>query len=354
MGIVAQLWGASQPPVFVSAPQLELRYGTAQQYLAERAGSENGPGSRTGKTSPRLRLRSHSSGVPGEPVKAWGPTIRVGLLSYQLHDVPVGNAVYRLVRYLKQYVGSAAEQATRDSELHVSSFHVTLFMLRPYGDDVTRLTLGLVDERVNLPSHRNLAATRDIIAAKKIDVLLVTDGGIDPFVYTLIFSRLAPVQFAYWGSGGGHAQSLGLPDTVDYYVTGEVSSRALAERPQVLHEQALLVPGLAMFFRRPPIPTEPDRYAAVTTHGLFEGRRLYLLPRLLLSLHPDMDDVIAGILLADPVAEIAVLYEPAQEVRFDCYMQELKRRYTHAYSSGVGVPLPLHIRPSTERPSHPS
>lgn len=41
---------------------------------------------------------------------------------------------------------------------------------------------------------RDLAQARDLIARRGLDVLVIADDGIDPFIYTLLQSRLAPVQ----------------------------------------------------------------------------------------------------------------------------------------------------------------
>jgi hypothetical protein len=80
-------------------------------------------------------------------------------------------------------------------------FEVTVVLPRPYGDQVTRAVLQDAHHVVRLPDNpRDIVAARDIIASKGFDVLLVADDGIDPFIYTLLHARVAPIQvrFASW------------------------------------------------------------------------------------------------------------------------------------------------------------
>ena len=53
----------------------------------------------------------------------------------------------------------------------------------------------------------------------------------------------------------------------------------------------------------------------VSRLSLFGSRHLYLVPRMLMSIHPAFDGVIRAILVADPLAEIMIMYEVQQEVR---------------------------------------
>jgi hypothetical protein len=52
----------------------------------------------------------------------------------------------------------------------------------------------------------------------------------------------------------------------------------------------------------------------VSRLGIFGSRHLYLVPRLLMSVHPSFDEVVRGILVADSKAEVMLLYEASQEV----------------------------------------
>ena len=73
-------------------------------------------------------------------------------------------------------------------------FHVTVILTRPYGDNVTRSILSSAHSVVALPQSKDLDESRDMISRLALDVLLFADNGNDALVYTLMHSRLAPVQ----------------------------------------------------------------------------------------------------------------------------------------------------------------
>ncbi len=74
-------------------------------------------------------------------------------------------------------------------------FEVTIILPRPFGDQVTRAMLADAHHMIRLPdSPRDASQARDMIAAAGLDVLIVADDGIDPFIYMLLQSRVAPVQ----------------------------------------------------------------------------------------------------------------------------------------------------------------
>jgi hypothetical protein len=75
-------------------------------------------------------------------------------------------------------------------------FLVTVLLPRPFGDNVTRATMDAATQVVKLPPSRDLNATRNLMQALGIDVLIAADDGLDPFIYSMLHSRLAPVQVA--------------------------------------------------------------------------------------------------------------------------------------------------------------
>lgn len=71
-------------------------------------------------------------------------------------------------------------------------FRVATFIPQQYGDNVTR---DIVDGSHDIVTpERDLAAIRAAVASRAIDVLVISDHGYDPFMYTLLQSRIAPVQ----------------------------------------------------------------------------------------------------------------------------------------------------------------
>ena len=68
---------------------------------------------------------------------------------------------------------------------------------------------------VTLPA--DLPGARRAVAGAKLDVLVYAElGEVDPFIYSLAFSRLAPVQAKFWG----HFGTSGL-SSLDYYLTAD-------------------------------------------------------------------------------------------------------------------------------------
>jgi hypothetical protein len=66
-----------------------------------------------------------------------------------------------------------------------------------------------------LPGSLNAAA--DIIRQQKLHVLIYPEISGDPVTYFLAFSKLAPVQMAWWG----HPETSGIP-AIDYFVSSDV------------------------------------------------------------------------------------------------------------------------------------
>jgi predicted O-linked N-acetylglucosamine transferase (SPINDLY family) len=109
----------------------------------------------------------------------------------------------------------------------------------------------------------------------------------DPLVYYLAFSRLAPVQFMTWG----HPVSTALPD-MDFFLSSEELETPGSESQY--SEQLVKFPSLMTVFERP-------EYRPITRSdlGLPEDKRLYVCPQSLFKIHPDMDATFGEILSTD-------------------------------------------------------
>lgn len=250
----------------------------------------------------------------------------------------------------------------------VPAFHVTAILPRPFGDAVTRRILAAADAVVrldspspssatdsasaesertpgsarkpfvpegqpresseteatrrnaSLPHTRDIDFSRAVLERLRLDVLIVADAGIDPFVYTLLHSRVAPVQIVYWGSGTSHTASLGLPNSVDYYVVGDFLASANLDARMA--EQTVRLGAMGVFFTRLPRISEAEYLEAVAALTVLSNRRYYLCPRVLVAIHPAMDEVFGLILELDADAEIILLYEPKQEL----WLSRVRRR----------------------------
>lgn len=216
----------------------------------------------------------------------------------------------------------------------VAAFNVTLFRPRWIGDQITRRINLRADQVVMLlgrnESKPNLESARDIISKENIDVLIFADPGIQANMYCLLFARMAPVQIALWGTFDAlhHTLTLGLPDSVDYYVTGDSSASAGGDGSgAALHHQILEqvvrigdtgLPYPSFSGNRHPLlsgpPSEAERLQAVSKYGLLDSRHLYFVPQTVNAIHPDFDDVIAGILLADSAGEVMICSKKGEEL----------------------------------------
>ncbi|CAM9502970.1 unnamed protein product, partial [Ectocarpus sp. 6 AP-2014] len=188
------------------------------------------------------------------------------------------------------------------------------------------------------PSPRNagsdaLQAAREAIAELRLDVLVYGDVGMDAFTTGLAHGRLSPVQVAFWG----HPGTTGL-STMDYFVTsdlfeGELAGRnpdgvgdeataaggegdgpeawAGAERHDRQHafsEQLVRLDGLGFIFDDPALTFGWDSAGEDSANR----PRLYVCAQSLMKMHPAFDAVLAGILAADPLAQILLLRDSRQ------------------------------------------
>jgi tetratricopeptide (TPR) repeat protein len=350
-----------------------------------------GPAAARGDVAAAAAAAAAAAGTADLP-RSPSAVVRVGLLTYQVHDCPAGNLFLALARHLRGYAaakdkaaedgaaaggraasasaaweGSSRGGGTRPRVVRakdtaeagatggdpllrhgyvsvpgVAAFNVTLFRLRYGGDNVTRQMNDAVDHVQILPARPpfDLDAVRAAIAREKIDVLVASDPGILPEMYTLLFGRTAPVQVALWGAEGAHTLTLGLPDSVDYLVVGDG-----AAEPRIqdgMQEQVVRLGDTGVFFTPPAPLTDAERLAGVVRHGLLESRHLYLVPQTLNGLHPAFDAVLVGILAADPVAEVAFFCEDGQ----DLWRAKLQGRLQRADGMTAGMAERVRVLPS--------
>lgn len=207
----------------------------------------------------------HIGGVPRSGRR------RIGFASFFFYD----HSVARVMRGL-------IERLPRDR------FEVVAIFLGGRADDSLASAIADAADRV-VETPYDLAAARASIAELALDVLCLTDFGMDPLSYFIGFARLAPVQCTTWG----HAETSGV-DTIDWFVSTEGFERG--ESDDDYSERLYRLPGVASpsFYERPLLPADGIA-AIVQTSGTS-----YLCTQTVYKLHPDFDDMIAGILDADP------------------------------------------------------
>ncbi len=216
----------------------------------------------------------------GQPRPA-GARIRVGLLSKFFCEHSIGRTSRGLFAQLAR-----------------ADFEVTAIFVAPVVDDAySRFIRERAEHSLVVP--QDLAQARRLIGDLKLDVLFYQDIGMEPFTYFLAFSRLAPVQCVSYG----HPDTTGIP-TMDYFVSNDLyelpgAAAHYSERLFLLRDL-----GTLAYYDRPQLPQPAKRRA---DFGLRDVDHLYICPQNLFKFHPDMDELIAGILRRDVQGRLVVI-----------------------------------------------
>ena len=198
---------------------------------------------------------------------------RLGFVSAYFRDHTIGHLFKRVI-------------AGIDRE----RFRVVLVQAGVTDDAVARTIAAGADEVIALPE--DLAKARDGIAAARLDALLYTDIGMDPFTYYLAHARLAPLQMVAWG----HPVTTGL-DTIDLFLSADVFDRDGAEADYT--EELTRLPFLLLDWQPETVDLAGVDRARL---GLAAQGRAYLCAQSLFKLHPAFDRVLAEILRGDSEA----------------------------------------------------
>jgi predicted O-linked N-acetylglucosamine transferase (SPINDLY family) len=244
------------------------------------------------------------------PPTAPGRPLRVGFISYFFQTHSVARHYAGFIRHLSR-----------------PDFQVILFRFAAADDSLTHSLQQAADKVVTLGSQQPLDLLRDQIAAEQLDALVYTDIGMDPWTYFLAFARLAPVQCVL----PGHPVTTGVP-AIDYFLSSV--DLEPADGDQHYTERLVRFANLPNYFTRP-ARTDP----ALSRHdfGLPEQGHLYLCVQTLFKIHPDFDDLAAGILRADPSGRL-VLFHGAHPTWSQLLLQRLQRRLGPASDRVVFLP----------------
>jgi protein O-GlcNAc transferase len=230
------------------------------------------------------------------PQRTGARRIRVGLASQFFHNHSIGRTSRGLFAQLSR------------EKLDVTA----IFLAPTIDDEYSRFIRQHAEHSLDVP--RDLPTARKLIEALRLDVLFYPDIGMDPFSYFLAFSRLAPVQCL----SSGHPDTTGIP-TIDYYVSADMyetpgSEEHYSERLFLLRD----VGNIAYYY--PPERADPRKRRSDL--GLSDSDHLYVCPQNLFKLHPDMDELIAGILRRDRLGRLVMI-----EGRIERWSELLKRRW---------------------------
>jgi predicted O-linked N-acetylglucosamine transferase (SPINDLY family) len=174
---------------------------------------------------------------------------------------------------------------------------------------------------------------RRVIAEKKLDILLYPDIGMEPFTYFLAFSRLAPVQCAFYG----HPITTGI-GTIDYFI-----SHADCEVPEGDDHYSERVVRLSedvtyAYYSRPSTTSSRKERR---DFSLSDSDHVYLCAQSLFKVHPDFDAILGGILSKDREG-VVVFFEGEHATWTDMLKTRLKERLGEDMNRVRFVPRQQH------------
>ncbi|MFZ4478277.1 MAG: tetratricopeptide repeat protein [Rhodoferax sp.] len=207
--------------------------------------------------------------------------IKIGLISQFFHNHSIGRTSRGL------FAGLSKDR-----------FEVSAIFIAPTVDDeYSSFIRQHADRSITVP--QDLTAARALIAAQRLDVLFYQDIGMEPFGYFLAYSRLAPVQCVSFG----HPDTTGI-STIDYFISNDLYEKPEASSHYSENLYLLNDLGTLAYYYRPVLPKKPKTRA---DFGLSDEDRIYLCPQNLFKVHPDMDELLGGILRRDPRGKLLMV-----------------------------------------------
>ena len=236
-----------------------------------------------------------------EKIKPAGKKPKIGFLSTYFKDHTIGRLNLGRIQHLAG-----------------KNIDVSVVSLMRASDSMAQAFSSAADQYVVVP--RNVDAARRQIADLKLDALIFTDIGMDAMTQSLCYSRMAPIQAATWG----HPVTSGSP-MIDYFI----SSKLAEPEDAISHytEQLVELPNMGVYYHRP-VLSGPKRTKEF--FGLSPNQHAYVCPQTAFKFHPDFDQALAGILEADPLAELILI-----EGRVAAWTQALKHRWERTLPDGL-------------------
>lgn len=252
------------------------------------------------------------------PPPASGSGRRVGLLSACWRRCTVGAYFGGWVRWLRE-----------------AGLEVYLYQIGPQRDAHTdRLGEQASVFRFLQGSIESIAET---VRADGLDLLIYPEIGMDARLTPLAALRLARRQALAWG----HPTTSGF-EAMDAYFSCASMEPDHAQAHYV--EPLLTLPGIGVDYDRPalPPPAEPEAF------GLDPQRPRVLVPQSLFKLHPDTDQVLAGLAEQLPDAQL-VMFEP----EFASWREQYTARLGTAFADkGLDASRHLVFLPILSRPAY--
>lgn len=243
-----------------------------------------------------------------------GRRVRIGFASAFLHVGTVG-------RYFRSWI----------TELPRERFEVFIYHLWPGMDEVATEIHARADTfRSFGGGDARPSSVAPAIRSDHLDLLVYPELGMDVTSFALAALRLAPRQLSAWG----HPITTGHP-TIDAFISCEAMEPADAAGQYA--ERLVLLPGIGTSYRRPDVPEDAARSAL----GLPEDQPLLLCPQSLFKIHPDNDELLLDILIANPSA-LLVLFSGRHPAITDQFMRRLERAFARR---GVAVRERVRVMP---------
>lgn len=182
------------------------------------------------------------------------------------------------------------------NHLSAERFDLTVACSQQGGE--ARLRMGIHNSAARyLPLPDRLDHAVERLRQARFAVLYHWEVGTDSVNYFLPFFRLAPVQCTGWG----WPVTSGIPG-MDYYLSAQ--HLETADSDAHYSERLVRFQRLPVYFHRPKPPAAPverERF------GVAAGQRLYLCAQNLRKVHPNFDDLLAGLLRRDPGGVVVVV-----------------------------------------------
>lgn len=221
-----------------------------------------------------------STTAPHIDILAPRQTYRIGIVSSFLRNHTVGHLCRGMIEYLDR-----------------ERFEIVLLRcpILPVEDPLAPVLAKLADQVIDLPD--DLEKARDKIASIEADLIYFPEIGMEDLVYFLAFARSAPVQVMGWG----HPVTSGIPN-VDAFLS--VADMEPENADEHYTERLIQTEGLSICMEKPaPRSSTNDR----SSFGMDKSQPAYLCAQSLYKIHPDFDQIIAGILEKDAEARIYFL-----------------------------------------------
>ncbi|QDU11986.1 tetratricopeptide repeat protein [Gimesia aquarii] len=224
------------------------------------------------------QIKNTLSWNPQEPTIERDGHIRIGFISSLFYKHTIGSLMKGIIKNIDR-----------------DKFHVITISPAKYNDEVAQEIRKNSDEYVFLGI--DLQRANQVLESLELDVLFYADIGMDPFIFSLATTRHAPVQCVTWG----HPITTGLK-TIDYFISSKLIEPENAD--DHYSEQLVQLDALPSYYYRPTLPAKIKNRAAF---GLSDEQHVYACPQTLFKIHPEFDQILAGILRKDPKARIVMI-----------------------------------------------